>query len=115
MEENQEIRGDKPAPVPGNWKRTTLVARGGGGRFDRGGSWFLAVLAIVAVAVPILNQAVPASSTFHLSAFGITLIGKYLTYGMLALAVDLIWGYCGILSLATRPFSRSAATPWVCI
>jgi urea transport system permease protein len=62
------------------------------------------VLAVVAIAVPLLNQAVPASSAFHLSAFGITLIGKYLCYGMLALAVDLIWGYCGILSLGHAAF-----------
>src|SRR5712692_8508630 len=71
---------------------------------DRGGAWFLAVLAVVTFAVPILNQAVPASSVFHLSAYGITLIGKYLCYAMLALAVDLIWGYCGILSLGHAAF-----------
>jgi urea transport system permease protein len=71
---------------------------------DRGGAWFLAVLAVVAVAVPLLNQLVPASSALHLSVFGITLIGKYLCYGMLALAVDLIWGYCGILSLGHAAF-----------
>ena len=71
---------------------------------DRGGAWFLAVLAVVAVAVPVLNLVVPASSAFHLSAYGITLIGKYLCYGMLALAVDLIWGYCGILSLGHAAF-----------
>ena len=96
------MNGDKQ--TPGIWRRTTLVARGGGGRFDRGAKWFLIVLAAVAVAVPILNQVVPASSVFHLSAFGITLIGKYLCYGMLALAVDLIWGYCGILSLGHAAF-----------
>ncbi len=90
--------------TPGLWKRTTLVARGGGGRFDAGGTWFLAALAALGVAVPILNQLVPASSAFHLSAFGITLIGKYLCYGMLALAVDMIWGYCGILSLGHAAF-----------
>jgi urea transport system permease protein len=96
------VNGDKQAP--GLWSRTTLVARGGGGRFDRGAKWFLAVLAVVAIAVPVLNQVVPASSAFHLSAYGITLIGKYLCYGMLALAVDLIWGYCGILSLGHAAF-----------
>jgi urea transport system permease protein len=90
--------------VPGLWKRTTLVDRGGSGRRDRGGTWLLAVLAVVAIAVPLLNQVVPASSAFHLSAFGITLIGKYLCYGMLALALDLIWGYCGILSLGHAAF-----------
>ena len=71
---------------------------------DRGGAWFLAVLTVVALAVPILNQVVPSSSAFHLSAYGITLIGKYLCYGMLALAVDLIWGYSGILSLGHAAF-----------
>ena len=71
---------------------------------DRGGASFLAVLAAVAIAAPIFNQLVPASSPFHLSAYGITLIGKYLCYGMLALALDLIWGYCGILSLGHAAF-----------
>ncbi len=71
---------------------------------DRGGKWFLTILAVVAVAAPILNQAVPVSSPAHLSAYGIALIGKYLCYGMLALAVDLIWGYCGILSLGHTAF-----------
>jgi urea transport system permease protein len=71
---------------------------------DRGSKWFLAILAVLAFAVPVLNLAVPASSAFHLSAFGITLIGKYLCYGMLALAIDLIWGYCGILSLGHAAF-----------
>lgn len=71
---------------------------------DRGGARFLAVLAVVAIAVPILNQVVPSSSVLHISAYGIGLIGKYLCYGMLALAVDLIWGYCGILSLGHAAF-----------
>jgi len=71
---------------------------------DRGGAWFLAVLALVAVAVPLLNLAVSASSALHLSEYGITLIGKYMCYGMLALSVDLIWGYCGILSLGHAAF-----------
>jgi urea transport system permease protein len=78
----------------GNWTKGT----------DRGSVWFLAILAVVTIAVPLLNQAVPASSALHLSPFGITLIGKYLCYGMLALAVDLIWGYCGILSLGHAAF-----------
>ena len=69
-----------------------------------GSRWFLAVMAVVAAGVPILNQLVPSSSSLHLSAFGITLIGKYLCYAMLALAVDLIWGYCGILSLGHAAF-----------
>jgi urea transport system permease protein len=71
---------------------------------DRGGAAFLLVLAGTALAVPMLNLAVPASSPFHLSPYAVTLIGKYLCYAMLALAVDLIWGYCGILSLGHAAF-----------
>jgi urea transport system permease protein len=71
---------------------------------DRGGTWLLGILAVLAVAVPLLNLVVPASSPAHLSAYGIALIGKYLCYGMLALAIDLIWGYCGILSLGHAAF-----------
>ena len=71
---------------------------------DRGGAWFLPLLTAVAVIAPLLNLVVPASSPLHLSAYGIALIGKYLCYGMLALAVDLIWGYCGILSLGHAAF-----------
>jgi urea transport system permease protein len=73
-------------------------------REDRGGKALLALLAAVAIAVPVLNQAVPASSSLHLSTYSLTLIGKYMCYGMLALAVDLIWGYCGILSLGHAAF-----------
>lgn len=71
---------------------------------DRPGMAVLGILALLAIAVPVLNLAVPASSALHLSTYGMTLIGKYLCYGMLALAVDLIWGYCGILSLGHGAF-----------
>ena len=73
-------------------------------RKDFGGACLLGALALVAIVVPILNQVVPPSSFFHLSAYGLTLIGKYLCYAVLALAVDLIWGYCGILSLGQAAF-----------
>jgi urea transport system permease protein len=71
---------------------------------DRGGAWFLALLAIVAIAVPVLNLGVAPASPLHLSTYALTLIGKYLCYAMLALAVDLVWGYCGILSLGHAAF-----------
>jgi urea transport system permease protein len=65
---------------------------------------FLAILAATAVVVSTLHLAVPATSALHLSAYTVTLIGKYLCYAMLAVAVDLVWGYCGILSLGHAAF-----------
>ena len=71
---------------------------------DRGGAIVLALIALMLVIVPILNLVVPASSVFHLSTFTVTLLGKFLCYALLALSVDLIWGYCGILSLGQGAF-----------
>ena len=71
---------------------------------DRGGEVFLALMATIAVLVPILNLAVPEGSALHMSTFSVTLLGKYLCYGLLAIAVDLVWGYCGILSLGHTAF-----------
>ena len=71
---------------------------------DRGGVVFLAILAVLAVVVPVLNRTIPASWPLHLSGYGLTLVGKYLCYAILALAVDLVWGYCGILSLGHGAF-----------
>ena len=71
---------------------------------DRGGRWLLTALAALAVVVPIFNLLTPASSALHLSAFTVALLGKYLCYAMLALSLDLIWGYCGILSLGHAAF-----------
>ncbi|WP_198962672.1 urea ABC transporter permease subunit UrtC [Mangrovitalea sediminis] len=71
---------------------------------DRGGRRLMILLALVTIIVPILNQAVPAGSLFHVSSYSMTLLGKYLCYALLALAVDLIWGYCGILSLGHGAF-----------
>jgi urea transport system permease protein len=58
----------------------------------------IAVL-VVAVVMPVLNLVMPAGSFFHLSDFYVSLIGKILCYAICALAIDLIWGYAGILSL----------------
>ena len=60
----------------------------------------IGVAALIAFVVfPILNLAVPPSNPFHLSAFWVTLIGKIMCYAIVAVALDLIWGYAGILSL----------------
>jgi len=61
-------------------------------------------LLLAALLVPLLNLAVPAGSALHLSTYTVTLVGKYLCYALLALAVDLVWGYCGILSLGHGAF-----------
>ena len=58
-----------------------------------------AVLAILVVIIPVLNVMVPATSAFHLSDFAVSLLGKIMCYAICALAMDLIWGYTGILSL----------------
>ena len=71
---------------------------------DRASLGFLALLAGVALVVPVLNVAVPESSPLHLSSYVVGLIGKYLCYAILATAVDLIWGFCGILSLGHAVF-----------
>lgn len=71
---------------------------------DRGGIYVLGLVALAMIIVPILNLAVPADSALHLSTFTVTLLGKFLCYALLALSVDLIWGYCGILSLGQGAF-----------
>jgi urea transport system permease protein len=73
-------------------------------RTDRGGRILLGVLLVTAVVVPLLNLLVPRSSVLHLSGYSVALLGKYMTYAILAMAVDLIWGYCGILSLGHGAF-----------
>jgi urea transport system permease protein len=58
-----------------------------------------AVAAILIVGLPCLNAFTPADSFFHVSDFSINLYGKYLSYAILAISVDLLWGYTGLLSL----------------
>lgn len=71
---------------------------------DPGSTLFLGALLTLVVVTTTLNLRVPSVSPLHVSGYGLTLIGKYLCYAMLALAVDLIWGYCGILSLGHAAF-----------
>jgi urea transport system permease protein len=61
---------------------------------DRAGWVFLAAIAVMVIAVPLLQ----------LPTYVVTLLGKYLCFALLAVAVDLIWGYCGILSLGHGVF-----------
>jgi len=73
-------------------------------RRDSAGTIFYAAVAALAITVPVLNLAAPPGSAWHLSTYTLTLLGKYLCYALLALAVDLIWGYGGILSLGHAAF-----------
>jgi urea transport system permease protein len=73
-------------------------------RSEPGGLALLLVLAVAAVLVPLLNLAVPADSPLHLPDYTVTLLGKYLCYALAAVALDLVWGYCGILSLGHGAF-----------
>jgi len=74
-----------PAPAP-------LLTRGG---------WSALILALIVLCAvaPVLNLWVPAGSLFHLSDYAVALLGKIMCYAICALAMDLIWGYTGILSL----------------
>lgn len=71
---------------------------------DRPGQILLGVLLSAAVLVPVLNLLVPEESSLHLSSYVVTLLGKYLCFALLAIALDLVWGYCGILSLGHGAF-----------
>jgi urea transport system permease protein len=70
---------------------------------DRGGQLFLGLLALATVLVPLLNL-LPESNPLHLTTYTVTLLGKYLAFALLAMAVDLAWGYLGILSLGHGAF-----------
>jgi urea transport system permease protein len=72
--------------------------------FDRSAAIFVIIVAAAALLVPILNLALPETSALHLPTYLVALFGKYVCYAILALSIDLIWGYCGILSLGHGAF-----------
>src|SRR6266536_3535691 len=71
---------------------------------DRGAVVFLCLLAALAIGVPALNLLFPPTSPLHVPTYLVSLFGKYVCYALLALSIDLIWGYCGILSLGHGAF-----------
>src|SRR5580700_5564325 len=74
-------------------------------RFRQAELWGIAIAAILIVGVfPALNAFVPETSAFHLSDFTLNLWAKYLCYAVLAISVDLLWGYTGLLSLGQALF-----------
>jgi urea transport system permease protein len=71
---------------------------------DRGGQIMLGVLLVITILVPLLNLLVPETNPLHVPTYTVTLMGKYLTLALLAVAVDLVWGYLGILTLGHGAF-----------
>jgi ABC-type branched-subunit amino acid transport system permease subunit len=71
---------------------------------ERGGFVLLAVLAAGCILVPVCNLLVPETWPIHIPTFTVTLLGKYLCFALLAVALDLVWGYVGILSLGHAAF-----------
>lgn len=72
-------------------------------KHERSTQIVLILLTAAIIVVPILNQ-LPANNPLYVSTYTVTLLGKYLTYALLAVAVDLVWGYLGILSLGHGAF-----------
>lgn len=71
---------------------------------DRHGKIFLSLLLFSTLYVAFANLVIPEGHLLHVSTFTVTLLGKYLTYALLAIAVDLVWGYLGILTLGHGAF-----------
>ncbi|MCC4297051.1 urea ABC transporter permease subunit UrtC [Aurantimonas coralicida] len=64
----------------------------------------VAVILAAAILVPLANLWLPASHPLHVPSYAVPLFGKYVCYALLALALDLVWGYVGILSLGHGAF-----------
>ncbi len=64
----------------------------------------IALLVVVAIVVPVLNIALPVDHPLHVPSYFVALTGKYLCFALLALSLDLVWGYAGILSLGHGAF-----------
>jgi urea transport system permease protein len=71
---------------------------------DRRSLIAVAILAAAAIIVPLLLLATPVGSALHMPPYVVALLGKYLCFAILAVALDLVWGYCGILSLGHGAF-----------
>jgi len=71
---------------------------------DRGATVFLVAVILIAILVPVLNLAVSPASAFYVPTYLVALFGKYACYALLALSIDLIWGFAGILSLGHGAF-----------
>jgi len=64
----------------------------------------LAMLAVFTIAIPVANLTTSPDSTMHVPDYAVALLGKFLCYAILAVSLNLVWGYCGILSLGHGAF-----------
>jgi urea transport system permease protein len=71
---------------------------------DKAGAWLVVVTAIAVITVTLSNLFIPQDAALHVSAYTVSLIGKYLCFALLGLSLDLVWGYCGILALGQSAF-----------
>nr|WP_301301259.1 urea ABC transporter permease subunit UrtC [Pseudomonas citronellolis] len=81
--------------MPVNQPLTVTAAQKAGPKLTAG----IVVAALVALLILPLLHLLPEANALHLSAYGLTLTGKILCYAIVALALDLVWGYAGLLSL----------------
>ena len=72
--------------------------------FNKRGWTVLGVCVLVAVLLPLLHLALPPGHPLHVSGYAMGLVGKFMCYALAALALDLVWGYTGILSLGHGVF-----------
>jgi urea transport system permease protein len=79
---------------------------------DRGGKITLSILGVIVAYVAFANLFLPEGSLFYMSTYTVTLLGKYLAFALLALALDLVWGYLGILSLGHGAFFALGGYAW---
>jgi urea transport system permease protein len=71
---------------------------------SRGAAPIVLILLLIATIVPILHLWLPTGHPLHVPTYAVALFGKYLCYALLAVALNLVWGYCGILSLGHGAF-----------
>ena len=93
------MKADRPPPNAAVLTLTSNVAL-----FSRPAWIGILICTLVLALLPVLNLATPAGSALHISAYTVALVGKFMCYAMAALALDLVWGYTGILSLGHGVF-----------
>jgi urea transport system permease protein len=71
---------------------------------DKSALWVLAALAAINLIVPLCNLIFSPGSALYFSAYTVSLLGKYMTFALLGMSLDLVWGYCGILALGHGAF-----------